>query len=329
MTYEEFKQITKADETNPQPSYFTILTAEVRYSEEISDFEKILFSEIVTLTKADGFCYALNDYFAKCFKKTKEHISRSINNLKKAGFIDTELIYNNKEVVARIIYIKLSIGVNKNVETPLCKNVKTPPCKNVKDNNININNTRDNSSATHPHKNLEQVSEREYNEFEKAIIVNYHKLKGQAISDIRQIKDFKTLEQRLLLQTSFESRQNSNWQQAIDKAIQKAYDEPAEFRWYSFINHVYLNLADVDKKQKPKKSFKEMSETQRHNFLVSILENELTEPRLDWISYTEKTLMYQMNEDHQPVGKNHFEDDEFAWKVFNRYNELYKQYENA
>ena len=105
MTYEEFKKITKSDETNPQSSDFTILTADVRYSKAISDFEKILFSEIATLTQANGFCYAINDYFAKCFDKTKEHISRSINNLKKAGFIDTECIYNNKEVVARIITI--------------------------------------------------------------------------------------------------------------------------------------------------------------------------------------------------------------------------------
>ena len=183
----------------------------------------------------------------------------------------------------------------------------------------------------HERRKLEkQKAEQEYSDFENAIIVNFHKLKGQAISELRQIRDFKTQEQRLLLKASFESRKNRNWQQAIDKAFEKAYDEPAEYRWYRFINFVYLYLADADKRQKPKKHFNEMSETAKHNFLVKILENELTEPRLDWISYTEKTLMYQMNENNEPIGENHFfENDEFAWRVFNRYNELYKQYQNA
>lgn len=160
MTEQEYLQAIKGDEENPQPSYFTILTAEVRYSEAISDFEKILFSEIVLLTKAKGFCFASNNYFAKVFNKDKTQISKYIANLKKAGFIDIEMIYkeNTQEVVGRVIRIKLpSLNDSQDVEnsennddvkayseeletTPIVKNDNTPIVKNDNQNNINILN---------------------------------------------------------------------------------------------------------------------------------------------------------------------------------------------
>lgn len=45
-----------------QANYFSILTADVRYSKEINDSEKILFSEITALSNKFGFCYATNGF---------------------------------------------------------------------------------------------------------------------------------------------------------------------------------------------------------------------------------------------------------------------------
>ena len=108
MTEKEYLQLMKSDADHPQPTYYSILYANVRYSKIISDFEKVLFSDILALTNAKGFCLITNDYFANIFNKSNDYISRSINNLKKAGFIDIEMVYkpDSKEIVGRVIKIK-------------------------------------------------------------------------------------------------------------------------------------------------------------------------------------------------------------------------------
>lgn len=111
LTYNDFLKIIKADEDNQKPTYFTILPASVRYSKELTHFEKILFSEIVALTHVNydsegrAFCHANNNYFARAFEKNKMRISEAISNLQKKGFIYCKYIYENKECKARLIYI--------------------------------------------------------------------------------------------------------------------------------------------------------------------------------------------------------------------------------
>ena len=46
-----------------RPIYYSILPSKVRYAENLSANEKILYSEIVVLAKKKGYCYATNDYF--------------------------------------------------------------------------------------------------------------------------------------------------------------------------------------------------------------------------------------------------------------------------
>ncbi len=100
MTEQEYLQAIKSEEDGAQPSY---LHANVRYSNEITDFEKILFSEITLLTHSLGTCFVSSNYFTKAFNKSKDTISKAINNLTKAGFIETETLYNNSnEIVWRV-----------------------------------------------------------------------------------------------------------------------------------------------------------------------------------------------------------------------------------
>ena len=72
---------------NPQPSYYTILPADVRYDVRLTYFEKILFSEIVALYKKDSVCWASNGYFAKNLDASIRTVSRSIGNLKNLGYV--------------------------------------------------------------------------------------------------------------------------------------------------------------------------------------------------------------------------------------------------
>ena len=123
------------------PNYYSILPANVRYSKDLSDFEKILYSEITALSNKLGYCYASNSYFGKLYNKALETISRAINKIAKLGFIRVEI--DKKNGNQRKIYIT---PIDKNVNTPIDKNVNTPIDKNVKYNNTRYNNTRYNTS---------------------------------------------------------------------------------------------------------------------------------------------------------------------------------------
>ena len=89
------------------PSYYSILTADVRYCKELSAQEKLLYSEITALTNKKGYCWATNNYFAELYGSSKETISRQISNLAKHGFIHLNIIYveGTKQIKERRIYL--------------------------------------------------------------------------------------------------------------------------------------------------------------------------------------------------------------------------------
>lgn len=134
-----------------KPNYFSILTAEVRYDENLSASEKICYSEITALTGKYGYCYATNSYFAKLYKVNKNTISRWIKNLEKNGYINTELIYKNNslEIEKRKIYIRPP-HIFDDTYHQKCGEGYPQKCgegtlKNVEENNININTINKNN----------------------------------------------------------------------------------------------------------------------------------------------------------------------------------------
>lgn len=126
-------------------NYYGILPAIVRYDEEISDFQKILFTEITCLSNTWGYCTALNPYFAKVFKKTPETISRCISKLASKKYIRVSFegtdnsnrkiyplldIYGNQ---SDGVLTKMSRGIDKNVNRGIDKNVNYN--SNIESNN--------------------------------------------------------------------------------------------------------------------------------------------------------------------------------------------------
>ena len=75
-----------------QPSYYSIITANVRYDNRLTDSEKLLFAEITSLSNVYGYCTASNGYFSKLYEVTKVTISRRIAKLKKYGYLKVEII---------------------------------------------------------------------------------------------------------------------------------------------------------------------------------------------------------------------------------------------
>ena len=141
-----------------KPSYYSILPAEVRYDEELSPSQKILYSEITALANKYGYCMASNKYFADLYGVSTITISRWLNKLKEKGYVIVKI--SEESGNERKIYINNERGINKNVKTPININVKTPINKNVKHNNTSINNTSINNNNIYSPATQDDASEK-------------------------------------------------------------------------------------------------------------------------------------------------------------------------
>ncbi|MDY4011370.1 MAG: helix-turn-helix domain-containing protein [Fusobacterium gastrosuis] len=132
-----------------KPNYYGILPANVRYDKNLKPMAKILYTEITALSNKNGYCNATNSYFANLYEVSKNTVSLWISDLEKAGYIKTDLIYENgtKNIKERRIYInntpitKNDDTYHKKEEEGITKNNDTPITKNDEDNNTSNNNT--------------------------------------------------------------------------------------------------------------------------------------------------------------------------------------------
>lgn len=132
------------------PSYYSILTADVRYDKRLKPNEKLLFSEITALSNKRGYCNASNNYFAQLYDVTTVTASNWVNHLKDRGYIDVEMIYDGKQIKERRIFVNSNpIKENFNtpkekVEDPIKNNFKGGIKEKFKENITSSNNTSNN-----------------------------------------------------------------------------------------------------------------------------------------------------------------------------------------
>lgn len=69
------------------PNYFSIIPARVRYDNDLSSSEKLLYSELTALANYKGYCYATNRYFAQLYNVSISTVSRWISKLEKKHYI--------------------------------------------------------------------------------------------------------------------------------------------------------------------------------------------------------------------------------------------------
>ena len=142
-----------------KPSYYSILTADVRYDERLKKYAdcKVLFSEITALSNKYGYCTASNGYFARLYDRPKQTISRWINLLIKLGYLKSEMIYkkNSKEIQERRLYpITTPINANNNrgINASVKGSINTDNNRginaSVKDNITSINTINNNITTT-------------------------------------------------------------------------------------------------------------------------------------------------------------------------------------
>lgn len=137
-----------------QPSYYSILTANVRYDKELKANEKLLFSEITALSNRNGYCHATNKYFAQLYDKNSSTISDWINHLKQRGYLKVVMVKDGKQIKERRLF-PISNPIRENPNTPSEKTVggypekaEYPIQKNQKENITSINTTSTNTTST-------------------------------------------------------------------------------------------------------------------------------------------------------------------------------------
>lgn len=189
---------------NDQPSYYSIITANVRYDNRLTDSEKLLFAEITSLSNKYGYCTASNNYFAKLYQVVKETISRRISKLQSLGYLKVELVKQGNEVKQRKIYPMTQSSI------PIDAEINTPIDAKVKENNTRFNNTRINRDRDDVTNSFQYIS----NNLE----IIQSPLKAQQLEEA--IKDFKDNKLEIVTVATDYCRENSKGVNYLIKVLE-------------------------------------------------------------------------------------------------------------
>ncbi|NCC99893.1 MAG: helix-turn-helix domain-containing protein [Bacteroidia bacterium] len=129
----------------PNPSYFSILTAEVRYDKALSPSEKLLWSEVSSYLNINGVCTLSDEEIARHFQVEPRTVGRWLNNLEKQGYLYRKLHFyeNTKKVEKREIIL---VTTRSSVGIPPVKKEQKPeqPIEKREEKEFNqINNIED------------------------------------------------------------------------------------------------------------------------------------------------------------------------------------------
>lgn len=236
-----------------QPSYYSIITANVRYDNRLTDSEKLLFAEITSLSNKYGYCTASNGYFAKLYEVTKVTVSRRIANLKECGYLQVEIIREGNEIKQRKMYplTEMIRPINTNDNTPINNSVNTPIITNVKENNTSINNTSINNinridtlsgyPTPYPYSDvIDYLNERTGKKYKSTTKKNQTVIRARTdegfnLDDFKKVIDNKVSEWKgtdmekylrpeTLFGTKFEGYLNQQQSNAVDEDWRKQYE---------------------------------------------------------------------------------------------------------
>ena len=126
----------EAEKKKDKPMTYSIIPNEVLHDNELKPITRLLYADICSLSNLEGYCFAMNRYFAKLYDKTPVTISRSIKELKERGYIEIRYTYKEKSAEIETRKITPLIKIDS---TPYKKSIY-PHIKNDKDNNIKNNN---------------------------------------------------------------------------------------------------------------------------------------------------------------------------------------------
>ena len=113
-----------------KPSFYAILPADVRYAEDLTSLQKILYAEITALTNKEWYCYAGNSYFAELYKKDPTRVSKTISDMQKKWYL--QVSRENESWFVRRIYVWELKELKKTIKTT-CRKVQKASCRKTQD----------------------------------------------------------------------------------------------------------------------------------------------------------------------------------------------------
>lgn len=130
--------------TPEQNDFFTIIPSCIRYDANVSDFAKVLYSEILALSKKNGFCWATNEHFAKAFSKHEMTISKAISELKNANYLKVESTRSNLGIQRKLFALSenANSAISKKTKCGLSENDVSALSENAYHNNTSIKKSK-------------------------------------------------------------------------------------------------------------------------------------------------------------------------------------------
>ncbi|BDD07450.1 helix-turn-helix domain-containing protein [Aureibacter tunicatorum] len=105
-------------------SYYIIIPDQVRKSEKLTATAKLIYGDILLLSRKKGYCYATNSHFANQYHISAHSVSRLINALQANGFIKSSV--NKSEGNKRKIFPQIGIKEdNTNSLNTMCHNANS------------------------------------------------------------------------------------------------------------------------------------------------------------------------------------------------------------
>lgn len=147
-------EVNNTEEHTEQPSYYSVIPANVRYDSDLSPYAILLYGEITALTHKNGYCYASNTYFAKRYDRTPQAVSKWINQLADKGYINIVYCRCKNIIIERRIYITSEVSTTVDrVSTPVDEGINQELIgyqQRIKENNKYNNKTNNKISSDKP-----------------------------------------------------------------------------------------------------------------------------------------------------------------------------------
>jgi len=160
---EKEKELKKTEYEKKNPDYFTVIPAIVRYDDKLRANEKILYSEILTLSRKNGYCYASNKYLSDLYGVSITIISRWINSLIKYGYLVSENEYKagTNYILRRKLYPTNVKDILNKSSTYIEQTFNNDIEQKFKDNNTSINdmNNKKSNNSRADEKNDELIDQ--------------------------------------------------------------------------------------------------------------------------------------------------------------------------
>jgi len=80
----------------PQPNFYSVIPAPVRDDKRLPASARLLYGDISSLTKSEGYCWASNEWLAEKTGLSIRGISKLVTCLQRAGHIRVEILKGNK-----------------------------------------------------------------------------------------------------------------------------------------------------------------------------------------------------------------------------------------